>query len=214
MRRMIVCNDCFEMSVQASKTHYCAPRNDKGPYTHVEVGYPSEWEDLLIPFRDTSEPQICGMRPMLYIKVPSDVVRAIIIKHGGLAERSGYLPPLAANRWAAAAKAATLPPRKAQKWAKTATAAAMCYPEAPSDQSTEEEDEDAGFGSPTSAIHLGDPPPPPPPTRAEPTATSGTQITTRAAQVGLMAPPQQMMQLSASPIENSSRHFIDRKFFE
>ena len=168
------------MSVQASKTHYCAPRNDKGPYTHVEVGYPSEWEDLLIPFRDTSEPQICGMRPKLYIKVPSDVVQAIIIKHGGLAERSGYLPPLVAKRWAAAAKAATLPPRKAQKWAKTATAAAMCYPEAPSDQSNEEEDEDAGFGSPstpspdpdtedsidgspTSAVQVGNPPPPPPP---------------------------------------------------
>ena len=90
----------------------------------------------------------------------------------------------------------------------------MCYPEALSEQSTEEEEEDVEIGSPTSAVHLGDPPPPPPPIRAESTTTSGTHTTTRAEQVGLMTPPQQLLQLSASPIENSSRHFIDRKFFE
>ncbi len=37
----IVCNDGTTLSVQTSHTHYCTPRTDHGPYSHVEVGYPS-----------------------------------------------------------------------------------------------------------------------------------------------------------------------------
>ncbi len=29
------------LSVQASRTHYCSPREDAGPYSKVEVGFPS-----------------------------------------------------------------------------------------------------------------------------------------------------------------------------
>lgn len=32
----------FEVSIQASRTHYCTPRDDYGPWTHVELGYPSK----------------------------------------------------------------------------------------------------------------------------------------------------------------------------
>ena len=80
------------MSVQASRDHYSVPRNDQGPYTHVEVAGPSEWEDLLIPYRDKSEPAICGMRPMMYGRVPARVIRQVINKHGDIAKYNGRLP--------------------------------------------------------------------------------------------------------------------------
>lgn len=34
--------DGFTVSVQASEYHYCVPRKNEGPYSHVECGYPSE----------------------------------------------------------------------------------------------------------------------------------------------------------------------------
>ena len=38
----VVCADGFSMSVQASETHYCSPREDGAEkYTAVEVGYPT-----------------------------------------------------------------------------------------------------------------------------------------------------------------------------
>ena len=37
----IICADGENLSVQASRTHYCVPRTDQGPYTEVEVGFPS-----------------------------------------------------------------------------------------------------------------------------------------------------------------------------
>ena len=33
----VECADGTTVSVQASESHYCTPRADKGPYTHVEV---------------------------------------------------------------------------------------------------------------------------------------------------------------------------------
>ena len=33
----VECADGTTISVQASQFHYCTPRTDKGPYTHVEV---------------------------------------------------------------------------------------------------------------------------------------------------------------------------------
>ena len=50
-RPRIFCNDGFSLSVQASRDHYSIPRNNEGPYTHVEVGFPSESDALLTPFR-------------------------------------------------------------------------------------------------------------------------------------------------------------------
>ena len=30
------------VSIQASEYHYCTPRNNEGPYSEWEVGFPSE----------------------------------------------------------------------------------------------------------------------------------------------------------------------------
>ena len=85
------------MSVQASSEHFCSPRDDFGPYDGVEVGYPSEWEDLLLPFTDNNTertPVMCGLTPTLYVNVPPSTIRAIIQKHGGMTADSGKLPQM------------------------------------------------------------------------------------------------------------------------
>ena len=99
------------MSVQASREHFCSPRDDDGPYDGVEVGYPSEWEDLLLPFTDNNTdrtPAFCGIAPTLYVNVPPSTIRAVIQKHGGMTADSGTLPPMVevdedGYLWAAAA---------------------------------------------------------------------------------------------------------------
>lgn len=78
---LIECEDGFTMSVQASGFfHYCEPRNDDGPYTHFEVGFPSEYEDKLMPYAEDEE------RPTetVYACVPLEIVEHIIKKHGGV----------------------------------------------------------------------------------------------------------------------------------
>jgi len=70
----IKCVDGTALSVQASASHYCAPRDDVGPYSLVEVGYLSEdpkaWEE----YRDGA----------IYGFVPVDKVREFVALHGGL----------------------------------------------------------------------------------------------------------------------------------
>lgn len=72
--------DGFVMSLQASNFHYCEPREDEGPYSSFEIGYPSEPEELLLPYAEEPE------RPTdtVYGYVPASVIEAVVAKHGGL----------------------------------------------------------------------------------------------------------------------------------
>lgn len=70
----IHCADGFSMSVQASAGHYCEPRNNIGPWTAFEVGYPSQEEPLL---GDNGGDTVWGW-------VPATTIDAIIAKHGGI----------------------------------------------------------------------------------------------------------------------------------
>jgi len=82
----IVCNDGFKFSAQARSGCYCEPREDNGPWTAVEVGYPSEREELFMPYvEDESRPT-----DTVYGWVPVSVVREVIAKHGGT-DNSGEL---------------------------------------------------------------------------------------------------------------------------
>ncbi len=84
----VVCEDGFSMSVQASRTHYCTPRDDVGPYTHVEVGFPSSYDFYLSRYaEDPGEPT-----GTVYGWVPADTIIMCIDAHGGMVE--GDLPPL------------------------------------------------------------------------------------------------------------------------
>jgi len=74
------------MSVQANIGAYCEPRNNIGPYTEVEVGYPSKHESLLLPYaEDPNKPT-----DTIYTWVPKSVVINVIARHGGMT--SGTLP--------------------------------------------------------------------------------------------------------------------------
>jgi hypothetical protein len=68
------CKDGSTMSVQASHTHYCTPRDDVGPYTHVEVwrcGSPAAWSE----YGDGEEP---------YAYLPIELVAEEIDRRGGM----------------------------------------------------------------------------------------------------------------------------------
>ena len=85
--RMVVCADGFSMSVQANRTAYCTPRiSDAQKYTHVEIGFPSEEEDLIMHWCD--EPQ--NPTETVYGYVPVQVVTNVLAKHGGIVE--GQIP--------------------------------------------------------------------------------------------------------------------------
>ena len=83
----IVCADGFKMSVQANETAYCTPRvTGAARYTAVEVGYPSQYESLLMGWCDGGEPT-----STVYGYVPAHVILTVCAKHGGVV--SGELPP-------------------------------------------------------------------------------------------------------------------------
>jgi hypothetical protein len=76
----VICTDGTTLSVQASAYHYSTPRNDYGPYTNVEVGFPSiaPTGKLLDYCEDPDKPT-----EAVYPYVPLDVVEEFIHEHGG-----------------------------------------------------------------------------------------------------------------------------------
>lgn len=63
------------LSIQASRYHYCEPRNERGPWTLVEVG--GRHEDALARWSETpSDPS-----DSVFAYVPIDVVQAIVDMH-------------------------------------------------------------------------------------------------------------------------------------
>lgn len=87
MRSTIECVDGFRISIQASSTHYSIPRTKADAYTHVELGFPSEADDLIKPFAEDMD-----YTNTVYPYVPAYVVLALLNKHGGIVK--GQLPPL------------------------------------------------------------------------------------------------------------------------
>lgn len=77
----------FGVSIQASRRNYCSPRNDMGPYKLVELGFPTGIEPLIMDYaEDASNPT-----ETVYGFVPVGIVKAVIAKHGGIAD--GEIPP-------------------------------------------------------------------------------------------------------------------------
>ena len=89
----IVCADGFNVSIQANETGYCSPRNNEGPYTDVECGFPSAYDFYLNEYaEDKTRPT-----DTVYGWVPAHVVRMCIDAHGGIVE--GELPPMCKVAW-------------------------------------------------------------------------------------------------------------------
>ena len=87
LNKRIICNDGFEVSVQANEGAYCFPRIDGAEsYTEVEVGYPSEKDDLIMKYAEQpSQPT-----ETVYAYVPVEIVYLLLTKHGGI--KSGEVP--------------------------------------------------------------------------------------------------------------------------
>lgn len=89
---VVACRDGFTMSVQASERNYCSPRDDVGPYTQVEVGFPSHYDLFLQPYaEDPGRPT-----ESVYGWVPEEVIGLCIDSHGGMV--SGEIPTLVKTR--------------------------------------------------------------------------------------------------------------------
>ena len=76
----IRCAGGLELSVQASSTHYCTPRNSAGPWTAVEIGFPSEQVEEFMEYAENPD----APTDTVYGYVPVEVVEAVINKHGGI----------------------------------------------------------------------------------------------------------------------------------
>lgn len=77
----IICADGTTLSVQASEHMYCSPRDNKGPYRSVEVGFPSAKPPEI--WRQYAEDPDCPIAAV-YAYVPIELVSFFIARHGGI----------------------------------------------------------------------------------------------------------------------------------
>ena len=90
LNKKIICADGFTVSVQANEGAYCTPRQDDAEqYTQVELGYPSEREELIMDWIESYGPKPVPT-DSIYPYVPVSVVTNVIAKHGGIV--SGEVP--------------------------------------------------------------------------------------------------------------------------
>ena len=80
-RPRIVCADGFDVSIQASECHYCRPRRDDGPYTAVEIGYPSDEVSEWMEYAESPDAPL----ETVYGWVPVEIIDEVLCKHGGIA---------------------------------------------------------------------------------------------------------------------------------
>lgn len=90
----IYCANGVFLSVQASEHHYCSPRENKGPWNSVEVGYPSiappsTWEPYA---EEWDDPTQC-----VYGYVPIELVLFFIATNGGINYERTFSPEVLAN---------------------------------------------------------------------------------------------------------------------
>lgn len=77
----IICEDGTTLSVQASALFYAHPRTNRGPYTAVEVGFPSvapplAWKEYAEDWENPTG--------TVYGYVPLELVSFYIASHGGI----------------------------------------------------------------------------------------------------------------------------------
>ena len=84
----IVCADGFSMSVQVGYSLYSTPKKVAKRYSAVEIGFPSEPEELIkewaefLPFGEEDEEP--DYTDTVYPYVPVGVVDKVLKKHGGI----------------------------------------------------------------------------------------------------------------------------------
>lgn len=78
-RQPIRCADGLSFSVQANSTAYCAPRTDDGPYTAVEVGFPSQRVEAFMEYAEDPD----NPTETVYGWVPAEIVEKVVNDRGG-----------------------------------------------------------------------------------------------------------------------------------
>lgn len=79
VRPRIECNDGFSMSVQGGEFTYSNPREYGLRFESMEVGFPSEYEELIREYASDED-----FTETIYPYVPTDVILEVIKKHGGM----------------------------------------------------------------------------------------------------------------------------------
>lgn len=79
LRPRAACLDGFDFSAQANSFAYCLPRTRNGPWTHVELGYPSSQRDELLPYADDPG----NPTQSIYPKTPVHTVALLVLASGG-----------------------------------------------------------------------------------------------------------------------------------
>lgn len=76
VRPRALCLDGFSISIQANQFIYCMPKQllADGDYCSLELGYASEYEELLEEYREGT----------IYPYVPMELAEKVIEKHGGI----------------------------------------------------------------------------------------------------------------------------------
>jgi hypothetical protein len=89
-------NNGGSVSVQASHTHYCEPRNDQGPYSEMEVGFPSEGTivpDEIMQYLDGNmDAEDFDKHKSVYGYVPISIIKMMVDANDGI--KTGELPPM------------------------------------------------------------------------------------------------------------------------
>ena len=82
----IVCEDGFTMSVQVGYSLYCTPKKVAKRYSAVEIGYPSEPEELIKAYAEFApfDEDTTDYTDTVYPYVPVSVVDKVLKKHGGI----------------------------------------------------------------------------------------------------------------------------------
>ena len=84
----IVCEDGFSMSVQVGYSLYSTPKKVAKRYSAVEIGFPSEPEELIkewaefTPFGE--EDEVPDYTDTVYPYVPVKLVDKVLKRHGGI----------------------------------------------------------------------------------------------------------------------------------
>ena len=80
----IQCQDGLKLSVQTASTAYCTPRDDYGPWTCVEVGFPTEEVEALMEYAEDPD----NPTGTVYGYVPIQVVVDVVNANGGIKDEA------------------------------------------------------------------------------------------------------------------------------
>ena len=82
----IVCMDGFTMSVQVGYSLYSTPKKIAKRYSAVEIGYPSEPEELIKEYAEFApfDEDTADYTDTVYPYVPVKIVDKVLKRHGGI----------------------------------------------------------------------------------------------------------------------------------